>query len=416
MAKDRGLLPRSTNEGQSRPPSTKREVGQKVVSQAARRRKRGSGGVVLIRDGVWRVDLEISRDPITGRRRRVARMVRGTREEAEVALARLRVADHEKRLPTGGTSARSVGAALQLYQQAVASGVIELAPSTTNTVRWVSGLLINLELADGRRFGDVRLSRLSWQDIEACYAAMRARGASVAYVRRCATILSRALDLARKRGLIDSNPAKDAARPRTVRTKPHSPAVDEVRAALTIASQIDAEAADAATLIASTGMRKGEVLAVQWRDLDLEKSEVHVAASVTDAGPGKGLVRKTTKTSDWRDVPLTEGAIVVLKRQLERRRELMGEPQPSDYIFPAGLDGALPMRPDALSTRWAAARGSSTMTLQHLRHFAATRMLDAGESYRTVAELLGNSESTLRMHYDGRTDVGKRRAIAALEL
>jgi len=43
-------------------------------------------------------------------------------------------------------------------------------------------------------------------------------------------------------------------------------------------------------------------------------------------------------------------------------------------------------------------------------------MLDAGESYRTVADILGNSESTLRLHYDGRTDVGKRRAIGALEL
>ena len=43
-------------------------------------------------------------------------------------------------------------------------------------------------------------------------------------------------------------------------------------------------------------------------------------------------------------------------------------------------------------------------------------MLDAGESYRTVADILGNSESTLRLHYDGRTDVGKRKAVAALEL
>jgi hypothetical protein len=43
-------------------------------------------------------------------------------------------------------------------------------------------------------------------------------------------------------------------------------------------------------------------------------------------------------------------------------------------------------------------------------------MLNAGESYRTVADILGNSESTLRLHYDGRTDVGKRKAIGALEL
>ena len=36
-------------------------------------------------------------------------------------------------------------------------------------------------------------------------------------------------------------------------------------------------------------------------------------------------------------------------------------------------------------------------------------MLDAGESYRTVADILGNSEATLRLHYDGRTGIEKRK-------
>lgn len=300
-----------------------------------------------VRDGVWRVDVEIARDPVTGKRRRVSRHLHGTREDAEIALARLKVADHEKRLPVG-TNARSVGAALQLYQQAVASGQIELAPSTGNTVRWVRKMLTSLELADGRRFGDIRLSRLNWQDIEAAYGAMRARGASVAYVRRSATILSRALDFARKRGLIDSNPAKDAARPRTVRSKPHSPSIEEVRAALETSEKRDPEAYDAAVVVASTGMRKGELLALQWCDLDLDRSEVHVAAAVSDGGPGVGLVRKSTKTSDWRDVPLTEGAVMAFKRQLERRWALTGEPGSDELIFPAGIDGSALMRPDSL--------------------------------------------------------------------
>jgi hypothetical protein len=58
----------------------------------------GAGGVVEKRAGAWRVDVEAAKDPATGRRRRVSRYVHGTREDAEVALARLKVADHEKRL------------------------------------------------------------------------------------------------------------------------------------------------------------------------------------------------------------------------------------------------------------------------------------------------------------------------------
>lgn len=63
------------------------------------------------------------------------------------------------------------------------------------------------ELADGRVPGEIRLGRLGGQDVEYLYAAMRARGVGSADIRRCATVLSRALDLARKRGLNESNPA-----------------------------------------------------------------------------------------------------------------------------------------------------------------------------------------------------------------
>jgi hypothetical protein len=46
--------------------------------------------------------------------------------------------------------------------------------------------------------------------------------------------------------------------------------------------------------------------------------------------------------------------------------------------------------------------------------FASTTSFDAGVPYRTVADLLGNSEVTLRLHYEGRSDTGKRDAVKAL--
>jgi site-specific recombinase XerD len=46
------------------------------------------------------------------------------------------------------------------------------------------------------------------------------------------------------------------------------------------------------------------------------------------------------------------------------------------------------------------------VTFQDLRHHVATTMFDAGVPYRTVADLLGNSELTLRLHYEGRSDTG----------
>jgi integrase len=102
------------------------------------------------------------------------------------------------------------------------------------------------------------------------------------------------------------------------------------------------------------------------------------------------------------------------ERQLARRRERTGqEPRPGEYIFADDPEATQPIRPDSLSDRLVVARGPSKVTLQDLRHYVATTMLDAGVAYRTVADPLGSSEVTLRLHYDGRTDTGKRDAVKA---
>lgn len=318
--------------------SASRRRSSPAEERSTRRlRRRGSGGVFAVRDGVWRVDVESRARP-----------------RDRQAPARL---PHDSR-DAGGRRARACPAEGRRPREATA--------------------------------GAIRLSRLTWQDIEYLYGAMRAAGKSPAYVRRCATVLARALDLAHKRGLIDSNPAKDATRPRTSRSKPFAPTTAEVREVLAEAQRRDAEIGDAATILASTGMRRGEFIALRWADVNLDQSEIHVAAAISDGGPGIGLVYKPTKRSDWRDVRLTAAAAVAFKRQAERRTEVLGRaPDTKEYVSPGGIDGHMPMRPDQITNRWAAARGSSPITLLHLRDYTATAMLDAGESYRTVADILG---------------------------
>ena len=248
------------------------------------KRKKGSGGIFPIRHGVWRVDIELPRDPVTGRRRRATRQIEGSRRDAEVALARLKVAHEERRLPSRGTTARSVRAMFDAYLEAVESGQIELAPRTIVTTRSAVNTMCSARLLDGREFGRVPLSRVNWQTIEELYGSMKSSGLGADWIRRCATVLSRALDLSRKRGLIDSNPAKDATRPKSNRSKPIAPTATEVRDVLERVRLVDEEFADAVTVLAGTGMRKAELLGLQWTDVDLDREELHVAAAITDAG------------------------------------------------------------------------------------------------------------------------------------
>ncbi len=231
----------------------------------------------------------------------MSRTVSGTREEAEFALARLKVAGHQKHLPSGGTNARSVAAAMDYYLQTAESGSLELAPKTVTTTRSAIRVMKEMELADGRRFGSIRLSRLTWQDIEYLYAAMRSSGRGPDWIRRCATVLTRTLDLARKRGLVDSNPSKDAVRPKSTRKKPFAPIEKDVRSLIKSVTERDPEIADLATVLASTGMRTGEVLGLQWADVQLVSNEIHVAATITDGGPGVGVIRKATNPPHSRE-------------------------------------------------------------------------------------------------------------------
>ena len=403
------------------------ESGRSARRSDRLRRPQGTGGVLSVRDGVWRLSTETPRNPETGQRRRVTRVVYGTREDAELALANLRVAAARQRQPVRRADRRSMRAVFDLYLRDAKDGRIELAVKTQVTSKSAANAMCKQRLSDGRLFGEARPDRLMWADIEDLYATMRRSGLGVDWIRRCATVLNRSLEYAKKRDVVDSNPCQEATRPRTTRSKPYSPppaVVDALTETLRKRSeQIDdpVEAAEAAELsdiveiVAGTGVRKGELLALLVEDVDLKAQEMHVALAIADGGPGVGLVRKPTKESDWRDVPLIDSVREAFERQLARRHELTGrEPRPNEYVFASDPDGTKPIRPDSLSDRLAEARGDSNVTLQDLRHYVATTMLDAGVPYRTVADLLGNSEVTLRLHYDGRTDTGKRDAVKAL--
>jgi hypothetical protein len=87
-------------------PAGREHILAEKQSPSDRRRQRGNGGVKSVRDADFLVDIEISRDPITGQRLRISRQIHGSREDAEVALAKLKVADGDGRVPRSGTKAR----------------------------------------------------------------------------------------------------------------------------------------------------------------------------------------------------------------------------------------------------------------------------------------------------------------------
>jgi integrase len=227
------------------------------------------------------------------------------------------------------------------------------------------------------------------------------------------------LDHAKRVGWISSNPAKDARRPRVPTHRPQVPDDLAVRNVLAGVKEQDFMLYAYALGLASIGCRRGELLAAQLQDLDLGRRVLTIRAALADGGPGTGVYYKSTKRSDWRDVPLTAQLAEVLTQLLAQRRAAGGasvELRPESFVFSDDLDGAGWLRPDGMSHRWLVARKGSEVTFAMLRRFVATQLLDATNGdYRTVASITGNSEETLRRWYDAGPNLEKKAAIMRLD-
>jgi integrase len=144
----------------------------------------------------------------------------------------------------------------------------------------------------------------------------------------------------------------------------------------------------------ATGCRRGEVLALRWSDI--RNNKVFVDRSLCQTRDG--LVYKTTKTEEPRDIALPPGTAGVLEAHRLRQDQFRLQFGPDyradlDLIF-ANPDGT-ELKPDSISAtvsricrRLGLPKGSSLHTV---RHSHASILLEKGVALTTVSERMGHS-------------------------
>lgn len=160
-----------------------------------------------------------------------------------------------------------------------------------------------------------------------------------------------------------------------------------------------------ATLALSTGMRRGELLAIRWQDVDLEVGQVRVERSLEQTR--RGLSFKAPKSRHGRrTISLPASAVIELrghwKAQQERRLQLgMGKSTDEDLVFPT-VDGK-PRKPNALTNEWLLATtaiGRRT-SLHALRHTHASNLIAAGIDILTISRRLGHAKPAVTLNVYG---------------
>jgi integrase len=150
-----------------------------------------------------------------------------------------------------------------------------------------------------------------------------------------------------------------------------------------------------------TGLRRGELLALRWGNVDLESETVLVRASLEETKAG--LRFKSPKSAAGvRDVTLpaiVSDALLVHRKRLLERRLLLGQGKltDNDLVFP-NWDGT-PQRPSSFGSTWsklAQDLGLST-SFHSLRHTHASQLIEGGVDIVTIAKRLGHSNATVTL-------------------
>lgn len=161
------------------------------------------------------------------------------------------------------------------------------------------------------RLGTVRLAKLSPGHVQRLMADLQSEGLSAQTVFSIRATLRRALNRAMKHELVHRNAAALADPPRVARPPVTVPTVDEARAILAAFEGHPLEAA--VTVAMATGIRQGELLGLQWSDVDLDVGELVIRWALQRIDGDLRLVEpKTSRTR--RRLYLPDVAIGSLRR------------------------------------------------------------------------------------------------------
>jgi integrase len=245
------------------------------------------------------------------------------------------------------------------------------------------------------RFGKVHVADLTGRMIDHWYAELSRKGMSDANILAHHATLRGVLRQAERWDMVAKVATRACTPPEKRRPSIILPTSSAVGVTIRSAT---GDIAVALHLAASTGARRGELVGLQWADLD--GSTLHVRRSILKLKGGAWIV-KLTKGKRERRVRLDPRTIAVLEAHrlsVEARAKVLDCETP--WILPnfhSDTSGRSPRPPGWLSAEWAKLRkrhGLATTRLHDLRHWHASVLIKAGVPIVEISDRIGHAQTS----------------------
>lgn len=264
------------------------------------------------------------------------------------------------------------------------------------------------------RLGSIPLNKLTANDIQQFYAWMKSDdhmgGCAIADIpiRNCYSLCHRALEKARTEHLIPRDPTEGYKLP-PVRCEEMRILSREAMQKLLIQAK-EENYYELFLLELATGLRLGEIAALQWDDLNLETGELRINKQAGTASPDVVICEPKTK--------LAVRTLILPPSVLKVMREYRAKVD-SRWMFPSPKKADSPMRPSSIHLRLHRIldhAGCDRVRFHDLRHTFATNALAYGMDIKTLSTILGHVSSATTLNtYSHVTDEMRQRAALKID-
>jgi integrase len=352
---------------------------------------------------------------MTGRRKTAYHSFKGTKREAEKKLAELITAAEKGEYvePSKLTLGAYVSERVTAWERAG-----RITPKTAERYQE----LVNNQVTP--HLGGLVMQKAKPSDIEAWHTTLKSegsrraaknggkRGISPATIRHAHRVVSKALKEAVKNGLVHRNVAALESPPKAAHNSNKMVIVTAEHMPDFVAKLRGHWFYPRAITALFTGLRSGELLALRWPNIDIDKVKViRVREALEQTKKGGIRVKEPKRDSSIRDVTLPDIVIEALRDERDRQRRIAaGVPEGAEIdlslirlpdsalVFPA-IDGGY-SKPIDFSKAWARFAeeiGMPEITFHALRHTHASQLIDRKVDIVTIAARLGHKSPAITL-------------------